>query len=150
MEENVAEPLHQGLEHRTSVVRPMLSSSVQVLPSALTLTCRSSSPVSPISARPEKSVWNRADAVSPAASLTILTWCPAPSWPSSPLGGSCWRRGQVPIEDADLHDGIERADRLVVGNVLLGLSRHDIGKAELGRVASLRPAATIVWAPPID
>ncbi len=59
-----------------SATRPVLRSirmaSFQAEPSALTLKWKSSSPAVPISARPEKPVWNSRLAVSPAAFLLIL------------------------------------------------------------------------------
>ena len=48
------------------------------------------------------------------------------------LGGRHRRRGQVPVEHAKLEKGVERAQRLVVGDVLLCLGRHDVGQCEVG------------------
>ncbi len=59
------------------------SPSAKVVPSALTLTEKSSFPASPISARPEKSVWNSRLAVSAGVALFTFIWCPLPAWLNS-------------------------------------------------------------------
>ena len=63
-------PRCSGCGSVTSPVAASASSAVAKLdPLALTFTEKSSDPAVPISARPEKPVWNRRLAVSPAAAL---------------------------------------------------------------------------------
>ena len=47
-------------------------------------------------------------------------------------GGAGWAR-EVLVEDHQLHEGVERAQRLVVRDVLLGLGRDDVGQDQVGR-----------------
>src|SRR5437870_3089519 len=42
--------------------------------------------------------------------------------------------GEVLVEHHQLHERVERADGLVVGDVLLGLSRDDVGQRQVGGV----------------
>jgi hypothetical protein len=43
------------------------------------------------------------------------------------------RRCQIPVEDGKLDEPVEDPQRLVVGDVLLGLRRQDVGQQEMGR-----------------
>lgn len=48
--------------------------------------------------------------------------------PSLPLDGIAWRGGCCDSLKADLGDRVQKLDRLVMRNMLLGLSRLDIGQ----------------------
>jgi hypothetical protein len=49
------------------------------------------------------------------------------------LGRRGRRRAEIAVEHAELNHGVEGADRPVMGDVLLGLGRHDVRQAEVGR-----------------
>src|SRR5690606_20740000 len=42
------------------------------------------------------------------------------------------RRDEITILDGDVHQSVERTDRLVVGHVLLRLGGRDVGKLQVG------------------
>ena len=42
------------------------------------------------------------------------------------ISGAGGRRDQVPVENGELHEPVEDPERLVVGDVLLGLRRDDV------------------------
>ncbi len=49
------------------------------------------------------------------------------------IGGAAGRRCQIPVEDGELDEPVEDPQRLVVGDMLLGLRRQDVGQQEMGR-----------------
>ena len=49
------------------------------------------------------------------------------------IGRAAGRRGQVAVEDGKLHEPVEQPQRLVVGDMLLGLRREDVRQQQVGR-----------------
>ena len=49
------------------------------------------------------------------------------------IGGAAGRRCQVPIENREMDEPVEQPQRLVVGDMLLGLRRQNVGQQEMGR-----------------
>ena len=49
------------------------------------------------------------------------------------IGGAAGRRCQIAVEHGKLHEPVEDPQRLVVGDMLLGLRRQDVGQQEMGR-----------------
>ena len=68
-----------------------------------------------------------------AVTLTALPGAALAETVKIAIGGAAGRRCQIPIEDGKLHEPVEDPQRFVVGDMLLGLRREDVGQQEMGR-----------------